>query len=64
MILFSCIYLYYCSLYLYKSILGHVAGNHDNHPDELFTKCAHGELEQDRKWIYVGKHVCHKRTDS
>ena len=40
----------------WKSILRHVAGNHDNHPDELFTKCAHGELTEDRKWIFTGKH--------
>ena len=32
----------------------HVANKHDHHPDNLFSKCAHDELESQRKWIKVG----------
>ena len=32
----------------------HVGNKHNNHPDPLFPKCAHEELEK-RKWIKVGK---------
>jgi hypothetical protein len=32
--------------------MGHIANKH-NHPDPLFPKCAHGDLEP-RKWIKVG----------
>ena len=39
----------------WKSHLRHISGKHDNHPDTLFPKCAHGELDKERKWIKVGK---------
>jgi hypothetical protein len=37
----------------WKSIVRHLTNKHENHPDELFQKCAHGEL-QDRLWLQVG----------
>ena len=37
----------------WKSIVRHLTNKHENHPDELFQKCAHGELE-DRMWLQVG----------
>ena len=45
----------------WKSHLRHVSGKHKDHPDKLFTKCAHGELAQPRKWIKVGKLGCNYR---
>ena len=38
----------------WKSFMRHVANKHDHHPDNLFPKCAHDELESQRKWIKVG----------
>ncbi|XP_063042841.1 uncharacterized protein LOC134437278 [Engraulis encrasicolus] len=38
----------------WKSIVRHIAGKHDDHPDEAFPTCAHGPLKQERKWIYSG----------
>ena len=40
----------------WKSVIRHVANEHDEHPDPLFPKCVHGE-ELSRNWIKVGK-VC------
>ncbi len=37
----------------WKSLMRHISNKHDNHPDPLFPKCAHGDLEP-RKWIKVG----------
>ena len=37
----------------WKSIVRHLRNEHENHPDDLFQKCAHGELE-DRMWLQVG----------
>ena len=34
----------------WRSFLGHVANIHDNHPDPLYKKCNHGDLEP-RQWI-------------
>ncbi len=34
--------------------MGHVPDKHENHPDALFPKCAHGELETPRHWIKIG----------
>ena len=31
----------------------HVANKHDNHPNNLFKKCAHGDIEN-RRWIRIG----------
>ena len=38
----------------WKSIARHIAKEHDDHPDELFPKCAHDELE-DRLWLQIGR---------
>ncbi|CAH1242316.1 Hypp6572 [Branchiostoma lanceolatum] len=38
----------------WKSIVRHIAGKHDDHPDTSFPTCAHGPLEQERKWIFSG----------
>ena len=45
----------------WKSHLRHISGYHDGHPDPLFKKCAHGELDKERKWIKVGRAavLCH-----
>ena len=37
----------------WKSTVRDMAGKHEDHPDPLFTSCAHGELEE-RKWIPIG----------
>ena len=37
----------------WKSTVRHMAGKHEDHPDPLFTSCAHGEIEE-RKWIPIG----------
>ncbi|XP_028394430.1 uncharacterized protein LOC114518617 [Dendronephthya gigantea] len=37
----------------WKSLIQHIANKHEDHPDRLFPKCAHGETEK-RKWIKVG----------
>lgn len=37
----------------WTSFLHHVANKHTEHPNPLYTKCNHGELEQ-RKWIKIG----------
>ena len=39
----------------WKSFMRHISNKHDNHPDLLFPKCAHEELEDKRKYIKVGK---------
>lgn len=38
----------------WKSFTRHVANLHTNHPDPLYKKCHHGNLEP-RKWIKRGK---------
>lgn len=37
----------------WKSFMEHVANKHDNHPNSLFKKCAHGDNEN-RRWIRIG----------
>ena len=37
----------------WKSTVRHMTGKHEDHPDPLFTSCAHGELGE-RKWIPIG----------
>ena len=32
----------------------HITNKHEDHPDPLFPKCVHGEIDK-RKWIKVGK---------
>ena len=39
----------------WNSFLRHVANVHDDHPDPLYSKCNHGELEP-RDWIQRGKY--------
>lgn len=34
----------------WKSFMHHVCNIHEGHPDDLYKKCAHGELEK-RKWL-------------
>jgi solute carrier family 8 (sodium/calcium exchanger) len=36
------------------SLIRHISNKHKDHPDELYTECAHGEVEP-RAWIPVGK---------
>lgn len=42
----------------WKSIVRHIADKHEDHPDALFKKCAHGEIEP-RQWIKPGKITLH-----
>lgn len=37
----------------WTSFIRHAAGKHENHPNVLFQKCLHDELEP-RKWIRIG----------
>ena len=37
----------------WQSFMRHVANKHEGHPNSLFPKCAHEELEP-RKWIKIG----------
>ena len=39
----------------WKSLICRIANRHDNHPDELFKKCAHEHLQQPRRWVKIGK---------
>ena len=34
----------------WKLFLHHVCNKHTDHPDPMYLKCAHGELDK-RKWI-------------
>ena len=43
----------------WKSFLRHVCNKHTDHPDLLYQKCAHGELDQ-RKWIKYCTYCYHK----
>ena len=38
----------------WKSFMRHVANKHESHEDKLFPKCAHEELEYQRKWVKIG----------
>ena len=38
----------------WKSLIRHIANKHEDHPDLLFPKCMHEELDR-RKWIKIGK---------
>lgn len=38
----------------WKSFVRHISNQHHDHPDPLFEKCAHDELEKPRKWIKIG----------
>ena len=38
----------------WKSFMGHVADNHNNHTDPLFPTCAHDEDIEPRMWIKIG----------
>ncbi len=40
----------------WTSIIRHIADKHEGHPNKLFPKCAHGELEQ-REYIKIGKEI-------
>jgi hypothetical protein len=37
----------------WKSVIRHISNNHTNHSDPLYSKCAHGQLEQ-RDWLKPG----------
>ena len=37
----------------WRSLMHHIANKHDEHPNQLYNKCAHGELEP-REWIPIG----------
>ena len=37
----------------WTSFIRHAAGKHENHPNSLFQKCLHDELEP-RNWIRIG----------
>ena len=39
----------------WRSFSNHIANRHEEHPNRLFPKCAHDELEMPRKWIKIGK---------
>ena len=38
----------------WKSFMQHVSNKHSDHPDALFTDCAHDDDIEPRKWIKVG----------
>ena len=38
----------------WRSIIPHIANEHEGHDSPLFKQCAHGELEK-RKWIKIGE---------
>eukprot|EP00794_Sanderia_malayensis_P001881 gene1881-2126_t len=40
----------------WKSLMRHIADKHSDHPDQLYPKCAHDELER-RDYIKIGLHV-------
>ena len=40
----------------WKPIVRHITNKHENHPDELFPKCTHDELD-DRLWLQVGMYL-------
>ena len=37
----------------WTSIMGHISNKHDEHPNPLFAKCAHGDIAP-RQWIPKG----------
>ena len=37
----------------WTSIMGHISNKHDDHPNPLFAKCAHGDIAP-RQWIPKG----------
>ncbi|XP_065069757.1 uncharacterized protein LOC135694804 [Rhopilema esculentum] len=37
----------------WRSLMRHIANKHDEHPSQLYNKCAHVELEP-REWIPIG----------
>ena len=41
----------------WKSIIEHISDKHEDHPDKLFPKRAHEELEERRKYIKVGMYI-------
>ena len=41
----------------WTSIIRHIADKHEGHPNKLFPKCAHDELEE-REYIKIGKEIC------
>jgi hypothetical protein len=46
----------------WKSVIRHISNNHTNHSDPLYSKCAHGQLEQ-RDWLkanFQSSHVMHE----
>ena len=40
----------------WKSFMMHVANKHTGHPDKLYPKCAHCQIEP-RKWIKIGSNL-------
>ena len=44
----------------WKSTVRHIANKHEDHPDDLFPKCAHDSDLEDREWIKMGK-ICSNR---
>ena len=40
----------------WKSMMRHICNKHADHPDALFPKCAHDEIEE-RDWIPIGKNI-------
>ena len=40
----------------WESLIRHISNKHENHGNDLFPRCAHGELEP-RLWIKVGKMI-------
>lgn len=38
------------------AVVRHIADKHDNHPNQLFKKCCHGDI-QPRIWIKIGNYV-------
>ena len=38
----------------WKAFSNHIQNKHNNHEDQLFQRCAHGELDHKRRWILNG----------
>ena len=39
----------------WRSFKNHVANRHEGHASNLFSRCAHDELETPREWVKIGK---------
>ena len=38
----------------WQSLMRHINNKHSDHPNSLYPECAHGPLEDNRKWLQIG----------